>query len=89
MSKLRNNATGAGANTQDKVDLSAVDSVPWTELLYDSFFPAWKGNTSGEELVSPDEMQRKDRLAMQVWRLYSKTKRRLPTRSGWRISHGA
>lgn len=79
-----------GANAQDKVDISADDSIVRTELLYDSFFPMWKDSTGGEELGSPYEMQRKDPLAIQVWRLYSKTGKRLPNREGmenltWRM----
>jgi GATA-binding protein len=59
------------------MNISVADSDARTKL-YDSFCPASKDNTAGEELDSLNEMQRKDRLAIQVWRLYSKTKRRLP-----------
>ncbi|TAQ88707.1 hypothetical protein B7494_g2957 [Chlorociboria aeruginascens] len=48
------------------------------ELLRESFFPTWKDDAAGEELDSPDEMQKKDPLATQIWRLYSKTKKQLP-----------
>jgi hypothetical protein len=47
------------------------------ELLAQGLFPTWKENAAGEELDSPDEMQ-KDPLATQIWRLYSKTKKQLP-----------
>jgi GATA-binding protein len=47
-------------------------------LLRDSIFPTWKDDAAGEELDSPDEMQKKDPLATQIWRLYSKTKKQLP-----------
>ncbi|KAH9203452.1 hypothetical protein DL95DRAFT_529643 [Leptodontidium sp. 2 PMI_412] len=80
MSHSSNNAMSGGANAQDKVDISADDSIVRTELLYDSFFPMWKDSTGGEELGSPYEMQRRDPLAIQVWRLYSKAGKRLPNR---------
>ncbi|KAJ5092640.1 hypothetical protein NUU61_007510 [Penicillium alfredii] len=45
-------------------------------VLQDSVFPEWKnGALRGE---SPDEMQRKDPLAAQIWRLYTRTKAQLP-----------
>jgi GATA-binding protein len=47
-------------------------------LLRESFFPTWKDDTAGEELDSPDEMQKKDPLATQIWRLYHRTKKQLP-----------
>ena len=64
-------------SAQDKLDLSAANSAR-KELLRESFFPTWKDDVAGEELDSPDEMQRKDPLATQIWRLYSKTKKQLP-----------
>jgi GATA-binding protein len=66
-----------GASNLDKLDLSAANSVR-KELLRESFFPTWKDDTAGEELDSPDDMQKKDPLATQIWRLYSKTKKQLP-----------
>jgi GATA-binding protein, other eukaryote len=67
----------AGASDLDKLDFSVVNSAR-KELLRESFFPTWKDDAAGEELDSPDEMQRKDPLATQIWRLYSKTKKQLP-----------
>ena len=61
----------------DKLDFSAASSAR-KELLRESFFPTWKDDAAGEELDSPDEMQKKDPLATQIWRLYSKTKKQLP-----------
>lgn len=49
------------------------------EMLRETIFPTWKDGASGAvELDSPDEMQRRDPLATQIWRLYSKTKKQLP-----------
>jgi GATA-binding protein len=47
-------------------------------MLQDSFFPAWKDDSGGVDLDSPEEMQKKDPLATQVWKLYSKAKTQLP-----------
>jgi GATA-binding protein len=69
--------TDSSAGAPGKLDFSAGNSAR-KELLRDSFFPTWKDDTAGEELDSPDEMQRKDPLATQIWRLYSKTKKQLP-----------
>ena len=80
--------SGTGTSSQDvgesplgKLDLSAANSAR-KELLRESlsFFPTWKGDAAGDDddLDSPDEMQRKDPLATQIWRLYRKTKKQLP-----------
>jgi GATA-binding protein len=66
-----------GASDLNKLDFSAANSAR-KELLRESFFPTWKDDAAGEELDSPDEMQKKDPLATQIWRLYSKTKKQLP-----------
>jgi GATA-binding protein, other eukaryote len=48
-------------------------------LLGDSVFPDWQdGAPRHDALDSPDEMQRKDPLATQIWKLYSRTKSQLP-----------
>ena len=70
-------AEAAGAGDVDKLDFSAVTSAR-KDLLRESFFPTWNDDAAGEELDSPDEMQKKDPLATQIWRLYSKTKKQLP-----------
>ncbi|KKK18555.1 GATA transcriptional activator AreA [Aspergillus rambellii] len=47
-------------------------------LLQDSLFPEWKSSAVHGAVDSPDEMQRKDPLATQIWKLYSRTKAQLP-----------
>jgi len=69
--------TDSSASAQDKLDSLPANSAR-NQMLRDSFFPTWKDDAAGEELDSPDEMQRKDPLATQIWRLYSKTKKQLP-----------
>ena len=44
-----------------------------SRLLRDSYFPDVGGGVE-----TPEEMQRKDPLATQVWKLYSKAKTQLP-----------
>ncbi|CAG8978675.1 hypothetical protein HYALB_00004657 [Hymenoscyphus albidus] len=69
--------SGTSTSTLDKLDQSPEISAR-KDLLRESFFPTWRDDAAGEELDSPDEMQRKDPLATQIWRLYSKTKKQLP-----------
>ena len=69
------------STTQDtgvKLDLSPEHTLARTELLRESFFPDWKDDASSGDLDHPDEMQKKDPLATQIWKLYSKTKTQLP-----------
>lgn len=48
------------------------------DLLQDALFPEWDNGAPRSGLDSPDEMQRKDPLATQIWKLYSRTKAQLP-----------
>lgn len=87
-SRLVTPQTGATNNEQaaqaasedselDKLDFAGANSAR-KDLLRESFFPTWKDDSVHDELDSPDEMQKKDPLATQIWRLYSKTKKQLP-----------
>jgi GATA-binding protein len=71
-----------GPGIQDKLDFSSPAvggvGVARKEMLRDTIFPTWKDDSVDAELDSPDEMQKKDPLATQIWRLYSKTKKQLP-----------
>lgn len=69
-----NNKSFGGA----KLALSPQDDIARSELLRESVFPDWKDDASGYDISSPDEMQKKDPLATQIWKLYSKTKTQLP-----------
>ena len=77
-SKNKTKTQDSGGSPLDKLDLSGAANNARKELLRESFFPTWKDDAAGEELDSPDEMQKKDPLATQIWRLYSKTKKQLP-----------
>ncbi|SZF00071.1 unnamed protein product [Blumeria hordei] len=48
------------------------------DILRNSSVPSWKDRTAGNEIESIDEMRKKDPLATQAWKLYSKTKLQLP-----------
>lgn len=62
----------------DYLDLSAPEAIARNEVLRDSMFPDWKDDASADSLESPEEMQKKDPLGTQIWKLYSRTKTRLP-----------
>lgn len=70
---------GASQDPKDKLDFTGVEGAARKDLLRETFFPTLRDDTAGaEELDSPDEMQKKDPLATQIWRLYSKTMKHLP-----------
>ena len=67
------------AHFEVKLDLSAPSvAAPRKELLPEAFFSDWKDDAASVDLDNPDEMQKKDPLATQIWKLYSKTKTQLP-----------
>ncbi|RDL37013.1 Glucocorticoid receptor-like (DNA-binding) [Venustampulla echinocandica] len=80
---------GSFSAARDKLDHSATASAR-KELLRESFFRPWRDDAADDDLESPDEMQRKDPLGTQIWRLYSKTKKQLPNQErmenlSWRM----
>lgn len=62
------------------LDLSTPDSLARNELLLrNSAFADWDDNdTTAAALDDPDELQKQDPLGTQIWKLYSRTKSRLP-----------
>lgn len=70
--------TTAQGTSEAKLELSPRDSVARRELLREAFFSDWRDDASSADLEDPDEMQKKDPLATQIWKLYSKTKTQLP-----------
>lgn len=77
-SGLQYSIAGTSNSSTDKLDFKGVESAMRKDLLRDSIFPSWRDDTADPELESPEEMQKKDPLATQIWRLYSKTKKQLP-----------
>ncbi|KAI9729499.1 MAG: hypothetical protein M1818_008499 [Claussenomyces sp. TS43310] len=70
---------GLDTRSDDQLDPAAVENIARKELMRETFFSTWKDDAAGQDtLDSPDEMQKKDPLATQIWRLYSKTKKQLP-----------
>lgn len=65
-------------STQAKLDLSVASDSTRKDLLRDAFFPDWKDDASSGDLDHPDELQKRDPLGTQIWKLYSKTKTQLP-----------
>lgn len=63
---------------ESKLDLSPTDAVARRGVLRDSFFEEWKDDSTTIEQESPEEMQKKDPLGTQIWRLYHKQKGQLP-----------
>ena len=63
---------------QGNLELPAAEKVARDELLQDAVFPDWKDDAAEDTLESPEEMQKKDPLGTQIWKLYSRTKTRLP-----------
>lgn len=62
---------------ESKLDLSPTDAVARRGVLRDSFFDEWKDDAS-IDFESPEEMQKKDPLGTQIWRLYHRQKGQLP-----------
>ena len=71
---LETNTDNGPAN----LDISKENQNTRKDLLRESFFPNWKDDAASAGLADPDEMQKQDPLATQIWKLYSKTKTQLP-----------
>lgn len=63
---------------ESKLDLSPSEATARRGLLRGSFFESWKDDATAPDLSSPEEMQKKDPLGAQIWKLYHKTKGQLP-----------
>ena len=61
------------------LDLSTSNTVARNEsLLRDAVFPQWTDDAAPSDVDNAEEMQKKDPLGTQIWKLYSRTKSRLP-----------
>lgn len=63
---------------RDKLDISPENKQTRKNVLREAFFHDWRDDASNSDLNNPDEMQKKDPLGTQIWKLYSKTKIQLP-----------
>ena len=66
--------------TSSNLDLSTPETLARNELfLRGNAFTDWNDNVpSSPTLESPEELQKQDPLGTQIWKLYSRTKSRLP-----------
>ena len=63
---------------ESKLDLSPSNSATRTGLLRESVFDEWKDDATDMEAGSAEEMQKKDPLGTQIWKMYHKQKGQLP-----------
>jgi GATA-binding protein len=73
------------------LDLASTYTTAQDELLRSSVFPPFQ-DSAGSLSQSPEELQRLDPLATQVWRFFTKTKQLLPAQERmenltWRMMH--
>ena len=61
-----------------KLALSLENSQTHRNVLGEAVFPDWRDDATSADLIHPDEMQKKDPLGTQIWKLYSRTKTQLP-----------
>lgn len=74
---LQTSLTSPSALANSKLELSPRDSAVRNGVLQNVYFPTWTDDTAGG-LDSPEELQKKDPLGTQIWKLYSKAKSQLP-----------
>ena len=63
---------------ESKLDLSPSDTAARDGLLRGAVFNEWKDDATSLDSDSPEEMQKKDPLGTQMWKLYHKQKGQLP-----------
>jgi len=64
--------------TDSKLEFTPSQTAARKGMLEDSIFPNFKNDAAHTDLESPEEMQKKDPLATQIWKLYSKARTQLP-----------
>jgi GATA-binding protein len=60
------------------LDLSLEDEAVRKSVLRQTYFPAWKNDSGDVNEASLEDMQQRDPLQLEVWKLYSKAKTQLP-----------
>lgn len=70
--------TDSAERTPNKLDLTPHEAAARQGMLADSFFPALKNDAHGADMDTPEQMQKNDPLATQIWKLYSKARTQLP-----------
>ncbi|KAL8716151.1 MAG: hypothetical protein Q9220_000056 [cf. Caloplaca sp. 1 TL-2023] len=64
--------------TRVKLALSSENHQTRRNVLGSAVFPDWRDDAASRDLADPEEMQKKDPLGTQMWRLFSRTKSQLP-----------
>lgn len=68
----------SASTLESKLDPPPTTSAPRKGMLQDAIFPAWRDDASGADVESPEELEKKDPLGTQMWRLFSRTKAQIP-----------
>jgi len=63
---------------ESKLDLSHSHAAARQGVLREAVFNEWKNDAADLESETPEEMQKKDPLGTQIWKLYHKQKGQLP-----------
>ena len=66
------------SSNESKLDLSLPQAAARKGVLRESVFNEWNNDAANLEAESPEEMQKKDPLGTQIWKLYHKQKGQLP-----------
>lgn len=74
---LSPSATPAAAVPLGAMEFSPAEHPP-ERVLQDAIFPAFGNGAGNPSVESPEEMQKKDPLGTQIWKLYSRAKTQLP-----------
>ena len=61
-----------------RLPFPSAQQVAQNELLSTTVFPDVQDETAQDESGNPEELQKNDPLGTQIWKLYSRTKTRLP-----------
>jgi GATA-binding protein len=92
LQSLTSNSTLSTLSTleSNKVDFYAAATATRDGVLRESIFQEWKDDASSLDTLDPEEMQKKDPLGVELWKLFSKTKSQLPnsdrlTNLSWRM----
>lgn len=71
-------STMSSENSPPAMPFPSADEVAQSDLLQDNVFSTWKDNGDSETPETAEDLQKEDPLGTQIWKLYSKTKTRLP-----------
>ncbi|KAL8811011.1 MAG: hypothetical protein Q9200_002128 [Gallowayella weberi] len=66
------------ASSHVNLALSLENSQTRKNVLGEAVFPSWRDDAASADLSHPEEMQKKDPLGTQMWKLYHRAKSQLP-----------